>query len=362
MEIISIPIIDYLKLCKNLAAQRGFKWVMVLLARERDAIKSFEDIKKYWDSYDDLTAEHILFIFSIANKKEDYYDKYPALEEKSWVRAYNSNLMVMNEQVPVITNEDIYSRKIIQNYRNIALSNHTQNISDLCREYDISESKVPAILLFPLHDDTGYSIKNAPLLIPLKNDDLYCAIKHWLSLLDPYLKDIHIYKDRDKKISIELNEIDKMITNNALLSHERRYLRAKTFLQEAQLSIEEQKSIETAIRELDLHICKKFAQPLRGHINQILNLLIAHKDIENVIEQKNSNCIDLYYRKSVLEKKLAENKEKMSESFKLLDRAIIQYKDILDQEECTKNAMVINGDNMSLNDLKTKNIIYIPKK
>ena len=45
MEIINIPIIDYLMLCRHLAAQRGFKWVMVLLARERDAIKSFEDIK-----------------------------------------------------------------------------------------------------------------------------------------------------------------------------------------------------------------------------------------------------------------------------------------------------------------------------
>ncbi len=37
MEIINMPIAEYLKTCKKVAYQRGFVWIMVLLARERDA-------------------------------------------------------------------------------------------------------------------------------------------------------------------------------------------------------------------------------------------------------------------------------------------------------------------------------------
>ena len=59
LQIISMPVVEYLKMCKTVARQRGFVWVMVLLVRERDAIHSYNDLKHYWDSYNDLTGNYI---------------------------------------------------------------------------------------------------------------------------------------------------------------------------------------------------------------------------------------------------------------------------------------------------------------
>lgn len=77
-----MPIAEYLKMCKTVAYQRGFVWVMVLLAREHDAVRSYNDLKRYWDSFDDLAGDKILFIMSIANRKEESYNTYLTHEIK----------------------------------------------------------------------------------------------------------------------------------------------------------------------------------------------------------------------------------------------------------------------------------------
>ncbi len=139
MEIINMPIAEYLKICKTVAYQRGFVWVMILLARERDAEHSYNELKQYWDSFDDLTGNQILFIMSIANRKEESYNSYLAHEIKGWRRIYNPNLLIMNQNVPTIPRWEFPSQENIQKYRNIAIENNTHFISELCYEFNISE-------------------------------------------------------------------------------------------------------------------------------------------------------------------------------------------------------------------------------
>ena len=102
LQIISMPVVEYLKMCKTVARQRGFVWVMVLLVRERDAIHSYNDLKHYWDSYNDLTGNKILFIMSIVNRSGESYNTYLAHEIKEWRKLYNPNLLIMNQNVPTI--------------------------------------------------------------------------------------------------------------------------------------------------------------------------------------------------------------------------------------------------------------------
>ena len=70
MEVTNLPILDYLEFCRNTARNRGYLWVMVLLARKRDSQESYNDIKKYWNSYNDLIHNRILFLFSNSKAKE----------------------------------------------------------------------------------------------------------------------------------------------------------------------------------------------------------------------------------------------------------------------------------------------------
>ena len=80
MEISDLPIIDYLRLCRKTAYRRGFLWVMILLAREKDMPNGYDDIIRYWNSYDDLTGDKILFLLSRANDPRKHIESI--LEQK----------------------------------------------------------------------------------------------------------------------------------------------------------------------------------------------------------------------------------------------------------------------------------------
>ena len=67
MLITNLSIVEYIQTCIKTAYDQGYLWVMVLLARERDATRSYEELKRYWDSFNDLTGKSILFILSMPN-------------------------------------------------------------------------------------------------------------------------------------------------------------------------------------------------------------------------------------------------------------------------------------------------------
>ena len=85
MEIVNIPIVDFYKKCLDCAYERGFKWVLCLLAREADAEKFYGQIKEYWNSLHDLTGTEILFVFAGALKEEDEFSSISYHEQKHGV-------------------------------------------------------------------------------------------------------------------------------------------------------------------------------------------------------------------------------------------------------------------------------------
>lgn len=221
-----MPIIEYLKMCKTVAYQKGFVWVMVLLARERDAVHSYNDLKHYWDSYDDLTGDKILFIMSIANRREESCSAYPAHEIEGWRRLYNPNLLIMNQSVPTIPRWEFPSERRIQKYRNIAVENNTYFISELCHEFNISEKDVPSIVLFCTEP---YKESN-PIVIPIQSDDLYASIKDFITVIQPELNNFGNIRVELSNIILDLQEIKRNIQQNVIPSPERRYITAKTKL------------------------------------------------------------------------------------------------------------------------------------
>lgn len=328
MEIVNMPIVEYLKLCRITAYQRGFIWVMVLLARERDATNSYKDIKKFWNSYDDLTGDKILFIFSAINHHEQYYQSYPAHQDESWKRVYNPNLLIVNEKVPTIKKWDFPTEREIREYRRKAIENNTYSISKLCQEYDIDESAVPSLLFFSTH----HKATDRPIIIPLKDDDIYITIKNILILISPNLKDFQSHQKKYIDISSELKTIKKSIQTVQLSSLERRYINAKAQLSKAKLTDKEKIMIETAINERDLHACKQFRQPIRGYLNQIIDLLNAHNGLEDIDKKWSARHeMELCYRKAEIELINGQQSEQMlmAKARDELEQSLIQLSDIL---------------------------------
>lgn len=323
MEIINMPIAEYLKLCKEVAYERGFVWVMVLLARERDAVHSYNDLKQYWNSFDDLTGDKILFILSIANRREESYSNYPAHEIEEWRRLYNPNLLVMNQRVPTVSRWKIPSDENIQKYRNMAIENNTHFITDLCNEFGISEKQVPSIVLFR----TDSFERSYPIVVPINSDNLYMSIKDFITFIEPGLKNFGKHRTMAKNITIELKEIESSILQNEISSPERRYVKAKWELLHAietgSMAIDISMLLK-AIKKRDIHACDRFPQPVRGYLNQMIDLQREYNGIENNSENK-TKYEQLYAQQVALKKAQVENWDLLEKSRYDLDFAINRY-------------------------------------
>lgn len=319
-----MPIAEYLKTCKTVAYQRGFVWIMVLLARERDAMHSYNDLKRYWDSFDDLTGDEILFIMSIDNRREESYSFYPAHESKRWRRIYNPHLMIMNRKVPTIPRWKFPSDKKIREYRNRAIENNTHFISELCHLFNMSEKDVPSIVLFC----TEPSKKNKPVVIPIKSDNLYTSVKNFITEIQPELENYKKCRAELRNTLLDLQELKNSIQQNIISSPERRYLKAKSEL----LQIIKTDStdidismLQKAIEKKDISACKQFPQPIRGYLNQMIDLQKEYKEIESRVTKKYSYEQQLYARQIMLEKTQGKNYDMLERARYELDYAIKKY-------------------------------------
>lgn len=318
-----MPIAEYLKTCKTVAYQRGFVWIMVLLARERDAMYSYKDLKRYWDSFDDLTGDEILFIMSIANQREKSYSFYPAHETKAWRRIYNPHLMIMNRKVPTIPWWGFPSDENIQEYRNIAIENNTHFISELCHLFNISEKNVPSIVLFSTEPS-----KKKTVVIPIKSDNLYTSIKNFITEIQPELENYKKCRDELRNTLLDLQELKSSIQQNILPSPERRYLKArkellqiiKTNSTDINISM-----LKKAIEKKDISACKQFPQPIRGYLNQMIDLQKEYKGIENCDTKKYSYEQQLYAKQIMLEEIQDKNYDMLEKARYDLDYAIKKY-------------------------------------
>lgn len=319
-----MPIVDYLRMCKTVAYQRGFVWVMVLLARERDSVHSYNDLKQYWDSYDDLTGDKILFIMSISNREEETNSSYLAHEIERWRGLYNPNLLIMNQSVPTIPIGDFPSEKNIRKYQNIAIDNNTHFISELCHEFNISEKDVPSIVLFC----TEPFKETNPVVIPIQFDNLYESIKNLIEGIQPELEKFGNTRDELRNVALELQELKSNIQRNMIPNPERRYITAKMKL----LHIIETGStridisvLQDAINKKDIHACKRFPQPIRGYLNQIIDLQQEYKEIESCITEKQSCEQQLYRKQIVLEKEYGKKCDMLTKAYCDLNSSIKKY-------------------------------------
>ena len=307
MEIINIPITDYLKLCLNTAEQRGFLWVMVLLARERDIPDGYQDIIQYWNSYNDLTGDRILFLLTMSNNPHVHYQQWlrPEDVDYSYIRVGNNNLMVINNTPPSLTRWD-YGR--ISQHSSIhreAVNNTSLHISALLAEYDLSESDIPAILLFP----TTVGEKTSPIVIR-EVQDIYRSIKNFICFLEPSLQKYDKLKSQLNKLRLEEIEIEHEISQCKLDKQVRRYLQAESYIKQAakEMNPTDCDALKSAIEKEDYRACSIYSQPLRGFINRLLDIQKQNPEIKWHIrgeQQKAERYQYLHEKKDRIEVEIA---------------------------------------------------------
>ncbi len=206
-----MSVTEYLDTCLKTAYQKGFLWVMVLLARERDATHSYQELTEYWESFDDLTGDTILFVLSSKNEKTSPFLNYK----------YNPNMYVANK---LWHNFDVHhSYRSFLWWRSAAIYNNTQYVSEIRHTFNIGEENIPAILLFKLN---SYGHEK-PVVIPISEDNLYNTIQGLIVTTEPILNEIralqNIKTSEQHLLSHNNNSQGRMFCNegNLKMLHEK---------------------------------------------------------------------------------------------------------------------------------------------
>ena len=282
MEITEVPVTEYLKHCMDSAKNNGFLWIMILLARKRDAPESYEDICQFWDSYDDLTGKAILFLLSAPGLRKDVTENsIPRQKDCSWREFKNLNIVYVNKD-----KSTPYMKQTLENqmneYRRQAVNDNTRYITELCSQLNMSESSVPALILIPTHSGENAS----PIVIPLKNDNAYDTIRKVIEAVEAPLRE---YRKHEQKLKQYYYLRRNQNTVPAFSSKERKFLEAKECIEntlERTNDPEAKALLLSAYEQKDKHVCHRFPQPLRAALNRCIDILSEDPSLEERIMEK----------------------------------------------------------------------------
>ena len=114
MEFVDRPIVEFFEHSLSAAYNRGFLWVVTLLAREADVEGLYSNLRKSWASLDSITGEYFLFVFAgKENVTEDERFESKVIDSKvRYYGEYNNYVKFIN---PKIELEDCY----LQSYYHI---------------------------------------------------------------------------------------------------------------------------------------------------------------------------------------------------------------------------------------------------
>ena len=170
--------------------------------------------------------------------------------------------------------------------------------------------------------------KNKPVVIPIKSDNLYTSVKNFITEIQPELENYKKCRAELRNTLLDLQELKNSIQQNIISSPERRYLKAKSEL----LQIIKTDStdidismLQKAIEKKDISACKQFPQPIRGYLNQMIDLQKEYKEIESRVTKKYSYEQQLYARQIMLEKTQGKNYDMLERARYELDYAIKKY-------------------------------------
>lgn len=83
----------------------------------------------------------------------------------------------------------------------------------MCREYNISESQIPSLLLFKVDSNAENTLADKPTILPLKNDNLFETIKNLLVSLEPILNYMKHCKEESQEKSNLVKSLDQALSD-----------------------------------------------------------------------------------------------------------------------------------------------------
>lgn len=217
MDIASIPIVDFLKLCKKGAKDRGYYWIVCILSRTCDSKELYERIKTDWQSLDSITGSRLLVLFAgNENQPNDDFngnrcDSNSCITDKdiSYVKRYNPFATIIGNEGEIRADLSSVRHKVLQKHIDKIELTQTDAVQSLKQYFGIEERNIPCLVYIPLYEEQ-YPFNNIVVPIPDSEADLYKYFKRIFVEISPKIEQLSQNFD---KFSSRIDKVyDKLIS------------------------------------------------------------------------------------------------------------------------------------------------------
>ncbi len=273
MELVSIPITEFYQHSLSAAKNRGFLWVVTLLARDADVNGLYLNLKKSWTSLNSITGELFLFVFagkenttrqeccdsSVTDVDVRYFHEY-----NDYVKFINPNMQMLDKYIQYDFHNDLH-----RELHNLE-KNQTSEVNALRDYLAINERDIPCLIFSSLHL-TNYNSKPVQI-VPISGNDIYMYFKRLFNDIDPLLKQYKSVESRLERLSKLKNELESVIAKPSLDLEEKILTLKKELILYANNDIRDDKgrSLLYCINNLSYG---KFDKSLRRNLNKYIDLV-----------------------------------------------------------------------------------------
>ena len=281
MEIVKIPIVDFLKYSLESAYEQGFSWIMCLLARDADAEETYQQVKRYWNSLNDVTGNTILFVFAGKPEEEKLPDSLLWHEAKDYRALTNPLIRFVNDNTPTVPKYmyPAYDCKIDE-INELAVT-HTSSITELKNFLGLSEKDIPSLVFIPTHKLAC----EKKVVVRLGKENIYQTVKVIIESLEEPLIKLKKSQDDYENIQSYLIELNKRLEYlRRGRRTQKRFNEAKSYLHNLVRDTEDdtlREWLHEAISNKSVNKWRKLDRQTRAFINQYLDLLKQYPMIDD---------------------------------------------------------------------------------
>ena len=272
MEFVSKSLPDYFQDNLPIARQRGFMWVVTLLAREADVDGLYTNLKNAWNSLDSITGKYFLFIFAGKEKDStlDNWLRYAVSKEQLQKNYYinaNDFIKVINPDVDFY-DAYIEVEKKEKQCMDYLERNQTLAVNALKDYFSIRESEIPC-LIFTRTDGFARQKYNT---VTITGNDIYRYFKNLFNKVDPLLKQFEVFSILLEEVRECKKEAEDIINGNTFNAEIKILLLQKELLEYAKEDIRDinGNTLRYCVNNL---VYGKFQKPYRGVLNKYIDLV-----------------------------------------------------------------------------------------
>jgi pyruvate-formate lyase-activating enzyme len=350
MDFANRPIKEFYCHCLAGAKNKGFKWVISLLARDAECHGLYRNLRRTWLSLDSITGEQFLFI--IAGKENQTHDdrwNSRIIDTFEHVGIYSDYAYFINTDAGLTDYVRYNWREDRERYMKKIPENQTEAVNSLRDYFGIAERDIPCLIFTSLYHNKTH-------IVPIQKgaNDIYGYFKNMFNLIEPRLRIIRELEVRQTELLQKQKNHSSAIKSITFSGDEVIFALYEELYQLA---------IETGNSELldciTNKIYNKFSQPLRSRVNKYVDLVKNYEKNQNHTFDP-SAITDVYYEKIktklALERGLSEINDEADNVDSQHRHYLAEIEDIIMSSEMNEKTMensqvlvTVTGGNPQIN-------------